>query len=392
MANSSLVCFVFAKDSGKRARLFFSKCSFFLAGLVFSLTGCVSGNYSSDTQRGVSTTAFDYSFEADSFFVFNSMEEIQYPYHDEVKRYLMAGFESDISEYDYASTTKQAKEVVVSWTRMSAEIDAYCFIYSVSASFSKPTIVTLGPSDVSYSFRFLYPDTDYYFQVSALYRGRNVFSTGHFKTTALGPRFLDVGDSMNNCRDLGGYECGDKRIKYDVLFRGSYPNSLTPEGLSYLSNVKTQLDLRGHGEIIEDSSSLFYGANYIRVPCVAYMECFKEYQKESYRQAFEVFANPNNYPIYFHCWGGADRTGTVAAILLGVLGASRGDIIIDYVLTSFSAVCLGQDARKKEDICSLFDNIELFDGSSFSEKCESFLVSLGVTEDEITTIKNICLF
>lgn len=43
-----------------------------------------------------------------------------------------------------------------------------------------------------------------------------------------------------------------------------------------------------------------------------------------------VFANPDNYPIIFHCRGGADRTGSLAFILNALQGVSEADLIKDY--------------------------------------------------------------
>ena len=47
-------------------------------------------------------------------------------------------------------------------------------------------------------------------------------------------------------------------------------------------------------------------------------------------------ANENNYPIYFHCNAGADRTGTLAILIEALLGVSEEDITKDFELTTFS--------------------------------------------------------
>ena len=54
------------------------------------------------------------------------------------------------------------------------------------------------------------------------------------------------------------------------------------------------------------------------------------------KNMFLAFKNANNKHVYFHCWGGADRTGTVGFLLGGLLGMSYTDLIIDFELTSFS--------------------------------------------------------
>ena len=42
------------------------------------------------------------------------------------------------------------------------------------------------------------------------------------------------------------------------------------------------------------------------------------------------------YPAVFHCAAGADRTGTLAFLISGLLGVSRDDLTKDFELTSFS--------------------------------------------------------
>ena len=56
--------------------------------------------------------------------------------------------------------------------------------------------------------------------------------------------------------------------------------------------------------------------------------------KYSIREIFRVLADEENYPIMFHCNAGADRTGTVAFLINGVLGVPYEDLTRDFELTS----------------------------------------------------------
>ena len=47
-----------------------------------------------------------------------------------------------------------------------------------------------------------------------------------------------------------------------------------------------------------------------------------------------LIADPANHPVVFHCAAGKDRTGIVAALVLGVLGVDDETIVDDYVLTA----------------------------------------------------------
>ena len=51
---------------------------------------------------------------------------------------------------------------------------------------------------------------------------------------------------------------------------------------------------------------------------------------------FKYLSDASNYPIYTHCQGGADRTGTYAFLLNGLLGVSYEDLTRDFELTSFA--------------------------------------------------------
>ena len=52
--------------------------------------------------------------------------------------------------------------------------------------------------------------------------------------------------------------------------------------------------------------------------------------------AFEVLADADALPAVFHCAAGKDRTGLLAALLLGALGVADDDIVADYALTQQS--------------------------------------------------------
>jgi hypothetical protein len=48
---------------------------------------------------------------------------------------------------------------------------------------------------------------------------------------------------------------------------------------------------------------------------------------------FSLLADESSYPLVFHCLGGKDRTGVVAALVLGALGVADEDIARDYTMT-----------------------------------------------------------
>ena len=52
-------------------------------------------------------------------------------------------------------------------------------------------------------------------------------------------------------------------------------------------------------------------------------------------------------PVLVHCAAGKDRTGIAVALLLGLLGVDRGDVVDDYLLTRHAGAAI--DARLRRD-------------------------------------------
>jgi hypothetical protein len=48
----------------------------------------------------------------------------------------------------------------------------------------------------------------------------------------------------------------------------------------------------------------------------------------------ELIADADGHPVVFFCAGGKDRTGLVAALILGALGVADAEIAADYALTA----------------------------------------------------------
>ena len=51
---------------------------------------------------------------------------------------------------------------------------------------------------------------------------------------------------------------------------------------------------------------------------------------------FELLADRNNYPVYFHCSQGKDRTGCLAYLVEALMGTSDTYMMTDYLLSSLA--------------------------------------------------------
>jgi len=55
---------------------------------------------------------------------------------------------------------------------------------------------------------------------------------------------------------------------------------------------------------------------------------------DRFARVVELVADPGGHPVAFFCAGGKDRTGLVAALVLGALGVADETIAADYALTA----------------------------------------------------------
>lgn len=230
--------------------------------------------------------------------------------------------------------------------------------------------------------------TKYFWRVLC---GDDISEIRTFETEDIYPRFIRI-DGLTNVRDCGGRITTDgKRIKQGMLYRGSEMNShveITESGLRTMREqlkIKSVLDIRGTSEIVKD----VYNGNYINIPVVPYSEWFTK--PEMSKAILEYLSDKSNYPIYFHCWGGADRTGTVAFLICALLGQSYEDLIDDYEITTLSI--WGARSRNSENLCKSFlEDFNKLEGNTASEKAENHFLSCGVDKATIEQFKSFMLY
>ena len=64
-------------------------------------------------------------------------------------------------------------------------------------------------------------------------------------------------------------------------------------------------------------------------------------------ESVNILSEVGNLPAVFHCTAGKDRAGILAAMVLGVLGVDRDQIMQDYVLTNEIIDKLGERLRAR---------------------------------------------
>ena len=183
--------------------------------------------------------------------------------------------------------------------------------------------------------RRLLRNKKYYWKVEGTKGGKTKYSrVSSFKTNEIA-RIIRI-SGVSNFRDLGGCVTYDNsRIRQGMIYRSATLDKIKPAGRKIIRRVlgiKTDLDLRRIGEGTAGTKSPA-GINYINCQGTNYASVFRDDTKERIYRSFKVFADPGNYPIVFHCTYGRDRTGTLAFLINGLLGAKQQDLYMDYELT-----------------------------------------------------------
>lgn len=191
-----------------------------------------------------------------------------------------------------------------------------------------------------------------------------------------------------NVRDLGGWACDGGTIKYGLLYRGGYLVAADRKVVVDELGVMHDLDLRGTNEAALTASPLGDDIYYTCAEHMAWYTLASDCWVTNLRTVFEAVTH--NEPVYFHCSAGADRTGTLACVLEGLLGMSQSDIDKDYELTCFST---GTDTdnhsrrRNESEWQGLISQINAKSGDTFRDRCVSFVAELGFTAAEINTFR-----
>ena len=199
-----------------------------------------------------------------------------------------------------------------------------------------------------------------------------------------------------NVRDLGGWACDGGTVKYGLLIRGGKLSAADRAVLVGEMGIQHDLDLRGRegggsGDEPEMTESpLGNDVWYTRTQQYAWYALTPVPTWETYLRCV-IDAVTHREPVYFHCTAGADRTGTLACVLEGILGMSQSDIDKDYELTTFYSGS-GSDAnarrRNEPDWKGLINAINAVSGDTFRDKCVHFAVeTCGISMADINAFR-----
>jgi len=220
-------------------------------------------------------------------------------------------------------------------------------------------------------------------------------------------KWIDV-DGARNVRDIGGWT----GLRAGRVFRGTELNKvttkdgnshgyeLTEAGLKTMREqmgVNSDFDLRAvspasRGKWVK-TSAIGKDIRLLDHPIGSYMDVFTYKGEKAFGAALKEFARPEIYPVYIHCAGGADRTGTLCFLLETLCGVPLADARAEYELTSFSPV--GQRTSNRESVqpfATMVRTLSTYPGKTFQEKVAYFAEKvLRLTPAEIAAIRaNLC--
>lgn len=210
-----------------------------------------------------------------------------------------------------------------------------------------------------------------------------------------------------NVRDFGGLETTDgRRIKYGMLYRGGDLTSISEKGRNSIINelgINAEIDFRNDSE---GTTSVLNFTDYCNVQIKPFSTVYKHARPDIenpqnnpfaplYANAFKQILSwlKDDKTIYMHCLSGADRTGTMSAIVEGILGVSENDITKDYEITSFANRPRSRaiESEKKYYYAEAIEKIKSLEGDTFKDKWRTFLISYGVTPEEIDEFEELML-
>lgn len=181
-------------------------------------------------------------------------------------------------------------------------------------------------------------------------------------------------DDVHNFRDLGGYPTADgRRTKWRTLFRADGLQRLQSAadiervaglGLRSVIDLRTESERRRHG--VFPTGSVPVRMHHLSIIDLTWGEAgvadrddVVDFLVWGYRdilangaerlgRAIEVLAEADTLPAVFHCAVGKDRTGLLAALVLGLLGVDDEVIAADYALTVDAMRRLEEWARDRQ--------------------------------------------
>ena len=377
--------------------------------LALTITACGGGNDNSSSVNPASSSIPDTSSESseppiiDNSGFKNINEDDEFEIHTQLQK--------DFLEYDgqfakcptdlYPDGTQNLSDsnpITLTWNYElpeGKEVSKYSVIFGQNKDLSDGYRVD-GNNEESISFNNPFLGRNYY-KLVATFTDNTTDETPirHFEVDATYPRNLTI-SGMTNCRDIGGRITEDgAKIKQGLIYRtsgknqnGSLTDATTEEMINHLG-VKNEINLAG------DSNSYNLNLEGTTLITACRMDTsstggFHHFSRntEAVKNFFEILEDENNYPLFYHCKIGTDRTGLCSVLLGGLLGLSLDDIYQDYLFSNFGKIGekRGIGTGDSHDMLKYVDDLLAMSGKSFKNKVYNTLLSIGLSRETLDKV------
>ena len=293
-------------------------------------------------------------------------------------------------------------KVTVSWNftvPTGKTVSKYYLIYGQKQDLSDGYRIE-GTTQKSLSFYNPYLG-DNYFKVGASFSDGTTKESAVriFKVVTQAPRNIYAGN-MPNVRDMGGRTTiAGGKIKQGLIYRGAgnkfdkstAVNDECKNILLQQLKIKTEIN-------VSDGTG-----NNINLSGAQVKNCFMAYGSTPYsnlsrnaekiRQVMDILADETNYPVFYHCRIGTDRTGITGMMIGGLLGIPFNEIFQDYCFSNFAPIDGQRYANKSDDPngddpAKYIEEIKKMPGANYQEKTYNALLTIGCEAATLNKIIN----
>ena len=324
-------------------------------------------------------------------------------------------FDSPWGEYGAPGELDRPNALNITWEAFEKEGPLTLTLTEEESGWSAQYKLSAGTT--SYNITNLVPNMSYNYKVTRDDVDGAIVGWGSFKTIGT-LHLVYYASNVRNARDLGGWKTTDgKMVKFRKLYRGGMLNGghLNSTGKKNMlaEGILAEMDLREAGDDASKSSELgsdilFYNPSIKK----SYGTMIRDYP-DKVKKSFEFIVKclRQNKPLYFHCSLGRDRTGTITAVVLGVLGVSESEMSKEFELLFFSPKDWSLNGGKTEFdynrtkqwahqyTCNTIwqlggQALGVADDDttvSFKQRAEAYLLNIGVAQKDIDDLRALML-
>ena len=312
---------------------------------------------------------------------------------------------SMLSRNDYSNTAENYP-IRLNWNNNGNTFNSAKLKFWSTEDQSDLREVSLGANATSASLANLYRARKYRAQ---LVTDDGKASQGFEFTTGDYPRTITMG-GIKNVRDIGGYMTSyGVRTTQGLIYRGYYIDDKSGgHGVNYsaaagqvheeVMKIGYEIDVQSSSETNGRTTSCLSGASYKCLTLVSYENFLKQSSYQNLPEVFSIIANADQKHVYFHCWGGADRTGMLAFFINAICGVSYTDLIEDFEITTETNnkrchMHNSSSAHFPKFLNAFINEWSGYDANkTINENCEKWLLEVaGVSAADILKIRQIMI-